>query len=190
MRPFEFIIVFLSFIYTLALTHLLLAAAQMIRHRRELRFSWPHALWMLSALLLLAGNWLSLWDFHGLSMMSLPTIAAGFLLVVTQYLICVLVTPDLDREAGYDLRRFHERESGTYLGAFLAMMFLALALNAAAGSGLGVANWSHQNLLVLAMLAPIVAALTVRRPWVQVAAPLVMVGLQLAFPILYYPVLQ
>jgi hypothetical protein len=49
-RPFDFVITFLAFIYALALTHLLLAAAHMIRHRRELIFDWAHALWMAAAL--------------------------------------------------------------------------------------------------------------------------------------------
>ena len=50
MNPFEFIILFFSFIYTLALTHLLFAWTRMIRHRRQLVLSWPHLLWMLVAL--------------------------------------------------------------------------------------------------------------------------------------------
>jgi hypothetical protein len=75
--PFEFIILFFSFIYTLALTHLLFAATRMIRHRRELVFSWPHALWMLNALLLLVGNWMSLWDFHRQKTLSLAVIVGG-----------------------------------------------------------------------------------------------------------------
>ena len=40
MRPFEFIILFFSFIYTLALTHLLFAWTRMIRYRRTLILSW------------------------------------------------------------------------------------------------------------------------------------------------------
>jgi len=38
-RPFDFIILFFSFIYTLALTHLLFAVTRMVRHRRMLTFS-------------------------------------------------------------------------------------------------------------------------------------------------------
>jgi hypothetical protein len=87
--PFEFIILFFSFIYTLALTHLLLAAARMIRRRRSLVFSWPHALWMMNALLLL---------------MSLPVILGGFALVGAMYLICALIAPDFEDRDDLDLR--------------------------------------------------------------------------------------
>ncbi|MFX4501401.1 hypothetical protein ABTA59_19515, partial [Acinetobacter baumannii] len=74
MHPFEFIILFFSFIYTLALTHILFAATRMIRHRRQLVFSWPHALWMANALVFLAANWLSLWDLHESKTLTLEAI--------------------------------------------------------------------------------------------------------------------
>jgi hypothetical protein len=144
-RPFEFIIVLFSFIYTLGLTHLLFAATRMIRHRRIVVFSWPHVLWMAAAPFLLAGNWLSLWDFHTLQTISLTTIAGGFGLVV---------------------------------------------INAAAGTGLGIQNWGNQNWIVLAMLPAAVAPLLTRDRVVQVLAPLVMRAIQIAYPIIYYPVLK
>jgi hypothetical protein len=44
MNPFEFIIIFLAFVYSLALTLLLFAWTRMIRRRRQLVLSWPHLL--------------------------------------------------------------------------------------------------------------------------------------------------
>jgi hypothetical protein len=190
LKVFDFVILFLSFIYTLGLTHLLFAATRMIRHRRSLTFSWPHALWMLAALGMLFGNWLSLWDFHALEAMPLSTFFGGFALVVVQYTVCALVAPELEAESDFDLRRFHEREGRSYLLAFLATMLLSLALNAAAGAGLGIQNWASQNAIVLAMIASITLALTVKSRWAQVIAPLSMVGLMIAFPIIYYPTLK
>jgi hypothetical protein len=87
-RPFEFIIVFLSFIYTLGLTHLLFAATRMVRHRRTLIFSWPHAFWMFAVLLILLDNWIALWDFHTLNEITLGVLVGGAVLSVVQYFIC------------------------------------------------------------------------------------------------------
>src|SRR5438045_2063200 len=109
MHPFDFIIVFLSFVYALALTHLLFAATRMIRHRRELIFSWPHALWMLAIALTLGANWLSLWDFHTLQDVDLVTIVAGLAFSTVQYFVCALVSPDFEEGETYDMRMFHER---------------------------------------------------------------------------------
>jgi hypothetical protein len=189
MHPFEFIILFFSFIYTIALTHLLFAATRMIRLRRRLIFSWPHALWMLNALLMLTANWISLWDFHRLEAIPLAAIAVGFVIVVGQYFVCALVAPDFEDSTAFDLRAFHAREGHIYMAGFLVLILIALVANAAAGMGAGVQNWSDQNAIVLAMIPPVLVPLFVRTQWVQVGAPLVLVALSIAASVIYYPVL-
>jgi hypothetical protein len=190
MRPFEFIILLFSFIYTLGLTHLLFAATRMIRHRSIVVFSWPHALWMAAALFLMAGNWISLWDFHTLQTISLTTIAGGFGLVIMEYVVCALVAPELETNDDFDLRAFHEREGRTYIGAFLIIILFSFIINAAAGASLGIQNWANQNWIVLAMLPAAVVPLLTRNRVVQVLAPLLMLAIQISYPIIYYPVLK
>jgi hypothetical protein len=188
--PFEFIILFFSFIYTLALTHLLLAAARMIRRRRSLVFSWPHALWMMNALLLLVCNWISLWDFHLLKSMSLPVILGGFALVGAMYLICALIAPDFEDHDDLDLRAFHEREGRTYILAFATFLPLAFVLNLAASAGAGVQNWAEQNAIIFVMAPPILIPLLFRARWAQIGGPLVLVGVMVAYLVIYYPVIR
>jgi hypothetical protein len=188
--PFEFIILFFSFIYTLALTHLLLAAARMIRRRRSLVFSWPHALWMMNALLLLVCNWISLWDFHLLKSMSLPVILGGFALVGAMYLICALIAPDFEDRDDLDLRAFHEREGRTYILAFATFLPLAFVLNLAASAGAGVQNWAEQNAIIFVMAPPILIPLLFRARWAQIGGPLVLVGVMVAYLVIYYPVIR
>lgn len=189
MGPFEFIILFFSFIYSLALTHLLFAVARMIRRRRELVFSWPHALWMLNALLILTANWVSLWDFHKFETVPLGVIFSGLLIVVVQYVYCALVSPDFDAGETPDLTAFHDREGRTYLIALLALFLVALASNAAAGQAEGVRSWASQNAMLLMMLPTIVAPLFVRARWLQLLAPLIMAVLIVIQLCLYYPAL-
>ena len=141
MSPFEFIILFFSFIYTLALTHLLFAWTRMLRHRRQLIFSWPHFLWMMVALGNLSINWISQWDFRTNGALALGTIAAGFLFVVINYFVCALVSPDFEEGETYDMKRFHECESPTYIGATLVLIATSIVENFLAGSELGVSNW-------------------------------------------------
>ena len=169
MRPFEFFILFLSFIYTLSLGHLLFAATRMIRHRRSLKLSWPHAFWMATVLIVLFANWIALWDFHGMQEIALPVIVSGFLISVLQYFICALVSPDFEDGEGYDMHVFHERERKTYLGATLALLFVAVATNLSAGR-LGVQHWAEQNAVVLAMFVPVALGIFVRTSWVQVVS--------------------
>ena len=189
MGPFDFIIMFISFVYTLALTHVLFAVSRMIRHRRVVVLSWPHSLWMLNALILLTANWISMWDFRHFDRMPLAIIVAGLLFAIFQYVICVLVSPDIDDGEGFDMRAFHEREGRSYIAVNLLMVFMAVAANAAAGLAAGVENWAAQNVVVIAMLPPVLLALIIRRPWAQVVGPLVLASLQTIFLIAHYPVL-
>ena len=189
MGPFEYIIVFLSFIYSLAMAHLLFAWTRMIRHRRQLVFSWPHLLWMLAALANLAGNWLSLWDFRGVRVLSLATIASGFVLVIINYSVCALVSPDLEAGETHDMRRFHECEGPTYIGAMLVLIVTSIIVNFFAGTELNVTNWSDENYLVIGMLVPPVLALFVKTEWAQVLAPVVLLIEVIAYAVIYYPVL-
>jgi hypothetical protein len=188
--PFEFIILFFSFIYTLALTHIFFAATRMIRHRRSLVFSWPHALWMGVALMLLLVNWVELWDFHQMETMPLSVMATGFLMVSTQYFVSALVAPDFEDGESYDLRAFHAREGRTYIGAVGVLFLLSLAVNFAAGAAAGIANWANQNLPLLAVAPFVAAPLFLKNRFVQVICPLAIIAFGGAILAMYYPVLK
>lgn len=189
MGPFEFIIAFLSFIYALALTHLLLAAARMIRHRGRIRFSGPHILWMLVALLSLTGNWLALWDFHMQRTLSLPTILLGVLFAILNYLLCALISPDFEDDEDYDLVRFHERQGPTYIGARLVLALVAIAVNLAAANELGITSWAKQSVGIIVVVLLCTLALLVRRAWVQWLVPGALILFFVTVFEIFYPVL-
>lgn len=189
MTPFEFLTVFFSFAYALAFSHVLLAAAEMIRHRRVLVFSWPHALWMANSLMLLFSNWLSLYDFRSMAVMSLGTILTLFVFVTTLYFTCALVTPDFDAGDGYDMRAFHERQSRAYIGAILALDAVSFLSNLQAGHS-GVADWGSQNAVVLVM-TPFALIPLLSKNWiVQIVSPVILLIEQFVFLIIYYPSLS
>lgn len=189
MNPFEFIILFFSFIYTLALTHLLFTWTRMVRHRRQLTFSWPHFLWMMVSLGNLSVNWLSLWDFRTDGSLALGTIVAGFLFVVINYFVCALVSPDFEGGETYDMKLFHECEGPTYIGVTLVLIATSIIINFLAGSRLGVSNWSNENKLVVTFIIPPLLALAVKRPWAQLAAPVALLTGIISYAVIYYPVL-
>jgi len=190
MNPFEFIILFFSFIYTLALTHLLFAWTRMIRHRRELTFSLPHLLWMLVALGNLGANWISLWDFRTGGSLSLGLVGIGFLFVIMNYFVCALVSPDFEGGETYDLARFHECEGPTYIVATLALIVAAIVSNVLAGALIGVTQWSSENGLVMTFVIPPLVALTIKKYWVQVLAPSAALAGVVAYSVIYYPLLR
>jgi hypothetical protein len=187
MSPFEFIILLLSFVYTLALTHLLFAATRMIRHRRQLVVSVPHLLWMLVALFNVVANWISLWDFRKVVPLSLWTIAGGFMLAVLNYFMSALVSPDFEAGESYDMKRFHRCEGPTYMAAILVMILAAIATNYLAGADLDVTNFENENALVIYMVPAILLGLVIRKRWAQLLSPALMLLLTFAYYWLYYP---
>ena len=189
MGPFEFIITLLSFVYSLAITHLLFGVGRMVRHRRTLTLSAPHLIWMVNILALLIMNWITLWDFRRAKVLDLSSIMVALAFAVLLYLIATFVTPDLERPEDRDLRVFHQRESAVYIGTNLFGAVVSLAINAGAG-GIGVSNWAAQNLIVLCSIPLLVLALMFRKGWPHLllsAANFLPIP---AFLVLYYPVLR
>lgn len=189
MGPYEFIIAFLSFIYALALTHLLLAAARMVRHRDRIRFYGPHILWMIVALLSLTGNRLTAWDFHTQRALSLATIGIAIFFAILNYLLCALVSPEFEDADDFDLRRFHEQQAPTYIGARLVLGVAAMLVNFAAATELGLQSWARQNIGIVLVLALCTLALLVRRTWVQWFVPSALIVFFIAVFEIFYPVL-
>ncbi|HLI97960.1 MAG TPA: hypothetical protein VKT72_17970 [Candidatus Baltobacteraceae bacterium] len=189
MHAFDFIMLFFSFIYALALTHLLLAVNAMIHQRRRIKFSWPHAIWMFDALLAVSINWISLWDFHDLQAISLSAIVGGFVLGIAQYLVCALVSPTFKEQRDFDLTLFQKEQSHSYLSAFLVLIAVSIGVNIG-GSILGIQKWMSENALVIPMLAAVAFPLFVRNQWVQMAGGTVFAILNIAYLIIYYPVLR
>lgn len=189
MSPFEFIIIFFAFVYSLALAHLLFAWTRMIRHRREITFSWPHLLWMLVAMFLLAVDWLSTWDYRTFDKLSLVEISSGFLFAMLNYFFCALVSPDFEGGETYDLERFHSTEGRTYILVFVATVTIAIVENFLAGEKLGITKQGVENALVLFQLPLSLLPLFLRRAWVQIDAPAVILMTVVAYGAMFYPVL-
>jgi hypothetical protein len=187
--PFEFIIIFFAFVYSLALAHLLFAWTRMIRHRRQITFSWPYLLWMLVAMFLLAVDWLSTWDYQTFDKLSLVEISSGFLFVMLNYFFCALVSPDFEGGETYNLERFHSTEGRTYILVFVATVTIAIVENFLAGEKLGITKQGVENALVLFQLPLSLLPLFVKRPWVQIVAPAVILMTIVAYGAMFYPVL-
>lgn len=176
MGAFEHIIMLLSFVYALALTHLLSAIVALIRTGARLRFSWIFAAWMLNAFLTILADWISFWDLRSLPAFSIWTIFFTFLLAFVNYLQAALVCPEPAETGPVDLWHFHERQGRRYIGAFLASGVMAFLANFIYGSLFNVMEWSAQNLAVIPMIVIAVLALFLRGRRPQAALAILLLG--------------
>lgn len=171
MGAFEHIISLLSFVYALAIAHLLTTAARLIGSRERVRFSWLHAYWMLNALIVLVVDWISYWDMHAVPSWTMVSIGVVLAQSFVDYMQAALVCPEIPAEGPIDLVAFHETRSRRYIGAFAVTTVMALISNLYFGGGYNVAEFITQNIAVIPLIVVALMAAIFRNRRVQITAP-------------------
>ncbi len=153
---FEQITILLSFVFAVALAHLLSSANDLILAGQRLRFSGLLALWMVNALIGLLVNWLSIWQLHIIRNWTVVDVLFQFAPAVLQYFACSLVSIRGEGGAALDMQGYYVAHRRAFTGAFAAMMIVNLLQNFTyrdSSAGIGGADWIWEDLLVTLMLA-------------------------------------
>ncbi|MEO6971517.1 MAG: hypothetical protein ABI217_11550 [Chthoniobacterales bacterium] len=132
----------------------------------------------------------SRWDFHLIKTWDLASIAIGFAVAVSVFLICALVGPKASDEGAIDLEEFFWRQRPYFYGALLATFVLSLFFNLDYLKTGNIALFFRQNLTVLPMLIPTVFALLSRRRWIQWVAGVCVLAMVLGYTIEFYSTLN
>jgi hypothetical protein len=171
MHAYEFVLLFYSFVYAAAITHILSVAGEIIIASKRVRLSWLNAGWMGSALLFACAWWIGLWDLHTVEVWSVGAIAFYFLVAAGIYLNARLVSPRIPERGEIDLRAFHVEEGRKYLVAYTILSVVTVVTNAGLGQGGSAVQWPAQNLVIIPMtVATGIAAIFIRTTGVQVVA--------------------
>jgi hypothetical protein len=170
MGAFEHVISLLSFVYAIAIAHLLTTVARLIGSRERVRFSWFHAYWMFNALLVLVVDWVSFWNMHRIPSWTMASIAIVLVQSFVDYMQAALVCPEIPAEGEIDLVAFHNARASRYIGAFAASGIWALVDNLYFGGGYNIGEFLTQNIVVIPLIVVAIVAATVRRRWVDFAA--------------------
>jgi len=187
---FEHTAMLLSFVYALALTHLLSSVTNLILDREQVRFSGLHATWMLIAFLLVFVNWLQIWPLRAIHHWSLFDVSLLFAMAVVQYFTCSLVSIKVERGEPVDMVAFHARQRPALHAAFFALVVLAMVLNYAErdqSAGLDRSAWITEDLLVLPMLVVILLSAFARPTWLRWLSAVAMIGLSIVLLVLFTP---
>jgi hypothetical protein len=175
--PFEHVILLLSFVYALALTHLLSGVARLLHAAARVRFSWVHAGWMLNALIIIVANWIGFWDMRQLPSWSVGMILFTLAMAIANYLQVALVCPEVGDEGIVDLHDFHRRQGRRYIGAFVISLLFALFANIVFGAEYNFRDLLEQNLAVIPMLPIAILATVFLGRRVQIFALACLAGL-------------
>src|ERR1051326_4040768 len=127
---FGHVTVLLSFVFAMALTHLLTSATELIWARERVRFSWLQALWMLNALLGLVIGWIGMFYLSSArAHWDMTEIVINFIRAVVQYFSCSLISIRPKEKGVIDMPAFFERQRPYIITAFVAMMLIGMFEN-------------------------------------------------------------
>ena len=185
MTAFEHVTALLSFVYALAVTHLLARVAELIVARARVKFSGLLTLGMVNAVVLVFANWLSLWDLRSIKTWDLVSIVVQFLFAIVIFIICALVGPKVPDEGRIDLDDFFWRQRPYFYGAIVACVLLSLIANLAYLKTPTPILFVKQNLINLPMLVPTVSALLFSKRWIQWAGGFGFFALMLGYTVAF-----
>jgi hypothetical protein len=181
---FELVLTLVSFIFAIAMTHLLTSATELIQARHRVVFSGLQALWMTSALVALVINWVGIADFR-LAHWTAGDVIFRFVFAIVQYFTCSLLTIRVPEHGTVDMGTFFQTQRSAIMAAFAAMFVVAMAGNYLYRQLYSA--WLMQNALCLAGL-PVIALAALARPvWLQWAAGLFILTMGLMFLIVWMP---
>src|SRR5262245_31498866 len=155
MHAFDYLVTLFSFVFALAIAHVLATVGDMVVASRRLTFSWLNAGWMLTVLLAVIAWWLGIWDLRRQQSWPTPTIAFFFTAACGLYVLARIACPRIPVEGPVDLRDFHRTEGPKYMIGFGAFSVFTIATNTSFGLVNGATSsggsWLSQNAAVIPM---------------------------------------
>jgi hypothetical protein len=107
MATFDHVVLLLSFVFGLALAHLLSRLGSLMLARARVRFAPLQGLMALNAVATVFVNWLILFDMHSARDWDLLSIALWFVCALSCFFICAAAAPDPVEDKEIDLEAFY-----------------------------------------------------------------------------------
>jgi len=185
---FEHVTVLLSFIFAIAITHLLTSATELVWARDRVRFSGLHALWMFIALETLLIDWIGYWELSTIKHWSVVEVVIQFVATTIQYFTCSLLSLRPAEEGTVDMAAFFERQRRPVFMAFIGLILVSMFQNywdRDTATSAGPMVWIYADLLVGSMLLPLLIAGWAKWRWLQWIAAVAMLCLVSSFLLNY-----
>lgn len=151
MTTFSFVFGLYSIIASLSITHMLSGIVAITRGRGTVRYSLAHALWVWVAFAVVIANWQSQWALRDLNIWPAWSVLLLISTALAQFVFCAFVTPEVSADEDVNLHEFHERERIRFIGAFLALIAIAILYNFSFGLTGAYDNWLYDNIVSLAL---------------------------------------
>src|SRR5215472_17746537 len=190
MNAFEFVIILLSFVYALALTHVLSRTGALVLAYERVRFSSLSALMIANAVAQVFLGWLILWDLRSLARWDLVAIIGQFALGVLTYFMCLFAAMDVEPTGEIDLEARFWRQRRPFYASVLILYVLSLPVNAAFLETPHPSLFLQEDAVSIVSLVPIALALFLSMRWAQWVGGTGMLAFAVYFTVRFYGVLN
>lgn len=177
MRAFDHVLILFSFVFALALTHLLSRVGSLMLARRRVRFSALHAFMVGNSVLLVFVNWLALWMVRDLQAWDLFSVVIYFLFGLASFFFCAAAAPEVPPEGTIDLEDFYQENYRLYYGLIIVQTIVAMLTSIPLIKN----HWSlfvWTNIDSLPFFAVPILAMTVRARWAQWTSAILFLSLE------------
>ena len=184
MSQFEYVIVLLSFVYALALTHVFSRVGAMMLARDRVRFSGLLAVAILNAVVQVFTDWLTSWDYRNLPEWNLLTIMVCFLVATAVFFVCAAVVPEVEGGEPIDMEAFYWKNYRLYYGLWILLIISYVAASlplVGSDPHLALAQASAN----LPFFAPVLLAFFVKAKWAQWVGGLGLLVFSVFWPIIF-----
>jgi hypothetical protein len=184
---FEHVTILLSFVFAIALTHLLSSTTELVWARDRVRFSELQALWMFNAALQLLINWLGFWYTNTIPNWNAVDVSINFTAALIQYFTCSLISMRPKDEGVIDMPAFYARQRAAIFMAFAATDLVNMFQNWWFRNAPGQAAdlWFWADMMNAPMLMAAIIAGWAHAKWLQWLAAVATTGMFAYFLITY-----
>ena len=183
MSAFEHVMSLVSFVFALAIAHLLTCCIAIFRARSRVRFSFTHAAWMIVSLMQVMAWWLAFWDFRLMKSWDVGYVAFTLLAGIMVYVYTGLVCPETPKEGTLDLGAYHRTHGREYIAVYLGLGLVGVAYGAIYGYLYNIPEQTAQNTVIVPMTFIALVALIFKNSRVQTVCAALMIGL---YPVYFY----
>jgi len=185
MSSFDFVLVLLSFVYALALGHLLQRGGGLLVARQRVRFSGLLTLAIVNAVTQVYIDWLAMWDFRSVGEWDLFTVTLFFFSSILLFLMCAAVSPETPDGQTVDMEAFYWKNYKLFYGLYLLLLIVFVAMSLVYLRTPTPEMALQQGLANTPYVLVTLFALLVSARWAQWTAGIALFVLTVAWPLVF-----
>ncbi|MBC7935174.1 MAG: hypothetical protein H7Y86_07430 [Rhizobacter sp.] len=126
---FEYVSILVSIILGLGITQILSSFSDLLYHYKEIKFYWPHTLWILFILFLNIQDWFITYQLKDKLEWSLPELFFILLYPITLFIAAKMLLPANESDKGTDMKLYYRSHYPVIFFIIAVAVFISILFN-------------------------------------------------------------